>query len=99
MTRTRLLRLAAYSVFTLVWLPLAGRAQASDPSETGQGAGSYHRLGMAQADEGRYGEAVKNLERALAVRPDFALAYNDLGYVYYVSRKFEEAVKAYLEAI
>src|SRR5215210_7634673 len=101
MVRFYLLKLTVCAVSALFWLPLSVPAQSpGEPGpQTSDRAQEYYKLGMARADEGAYEEAVRNLRQAVAIRPDFALAYNDLGYAYYRAGDFEEAARAYQEAI
>ena len=97
MIQRRLLGRVAFSFTTIMWLSLS--VQAQFPDSTGNhaayGAEEYYRIGMACADQKEYDEAIKNLKRAISLRPDFALAYNDLGYIHYQAGQPEEAVKNY----
>ena len=69
-------------------------AQTPKPGGDGlrRSAEELHGAGMRYADAGRYEEAVKLIGEAVRVRPDYALAYNDLGYVHQAFGRYAEAV-------
>jgi Flp pilus assembly protein TadD len=48
---------------------------------------------------GRYAEAVQPLNQAISLRPDYAEAYNELGYAYRKLKRSQEAISAYRRAI
>jgi superkiller protein 3 len=43
--------------------------------------------------------AIKELEAAIRLDPDFAVARNNLGMVYYGLEKYDDAIKAFEEAL
>jgi tetratricopeptide (TPR) repeat protein len=52
----------------------------------------YHRNGMPR-------KAIQSFNRTIELRPDFAMAYNDLGGVYYTIGETEKSVAAYRKAL
>jgi protein O-GlcNAc transferase len=65
-----------------------------DPSD----ADSFHRLGVVAHQLGRH-DAIDWLRHAVALKPDFAEAYNDLGVIFGASGKLAEAVACFEHAI
>jgi tetratricopeptide (TPR) repeat protein/DNA-binding winged helix-turn-helix (wHTH) protein len=57
----------------------------------------YYSLGVEKAQEARNPEAIALLEKAIALDPDFAMAYARIGYTYAVSWARLEEGKPYLE--
>jgi len=57
----------------------------------------YYSLGVEKAQEVRNPEAIALLEKAIALDPDFAMAYARIGYTYAVSWGRLEEGKPYLE--
>jgi tetratricopeptide (TPR) repeat protein len=49
--------------------------------------------------EGKIDEAIHVLEELIKLEPDFALAYNDLGVLYYQTDQKEKTLKCYEEAV
>lgn len=64
----------------------------------GHPAAEYH-VGLALAHLHRYPEAKAHFERAIAIRPDFALAHNNLGTVLNGEGDVAGAIRHYREAI
>ncbi len=58
----------------------------------------YYNLGAVHVEQGRYAEAIEVLERSLAIRPT-ATAYSNLGNAYFYSRRFQEAARAFEQAV
>jgi tetratricopeptide (TPR) repeat protein len=56
---------------------------------------AYFQAGRLLSRLGKYDEAKKSLEAALAVRPDLAEAYLELGQIQANQRKWDEALKQY----
>ena len=48
-----------------------------------QSAAEMYQAAQSAANEGRHDEAIQNLETLLKSSPDFAMAHNDLGVLYY----------------
>ncbi len=57
----------------------------------------YYSLGVEKAQAVQNPEAIALLEKAIALDPDFAMAYARIGYTYVVSWGFLEKGKPYLE--
>jgi superkiller protein 3 len=69
-----------------------GEAVKRYPGRTGRWAGALHaRMQL--------GEAVKAFRKAIALRPDHAMAYNNLGNALLQQKQLGEAVKAFRKAI
>ncbi len=62
-------------------------------------AQSHYSLGCYYQRAGRHEEAIEELEKAIAVKPDFVEALNRLGISYDRLDYFERAEKAYLAAL
>jgi tetratricopeptide (TPR) repeat protein len=59
-------------------------------------ANPYDSLGEVQAFSGHYDEAIKNLNRALALKPDFFESYGHLGVAYEGMGDYPKAIENYL---
>jgi tetratricopeptide (TPR) repeat protein len=59
-------------------------------------ANPYDSLGEIQAFSGHYDEAIKNLNRALALKPDFFESYGHLGVAYEGMGDYPKAIENYL---
>jgi tetratricopeptide (TPR) repeat protein len=59
----------------------------------------YNKLGVTYARYGRYEEALKSLEKAVALDRAYFSAYNNLGNVYYLTGKYEQALTYYKKAL
>jgi serine/threonine-protein kinase len=58
----------------------------------------YYNLGATFNSEGRYPEAIAAIQRSIDIRPA-ATAYTNVGNAYFYRRQYEEAARAYEEAI
>ncbi|MCX7949739.1 MAG: tetratricopeptide repeat protein [Treponemataceae bacterium] len=58
-----------------------------------------HERGVFYAGRGRFDEALADYERALAINPDFAEAYNSRGLLYKELGRFDEALADYSKAV
>src|SRR5262249_59892171 len=56
-------------------------------------------LGAALQEQGKLGEAAAQCQRALALKPDFAAAHNNLGFALQRQGKLSEAVAQYQRAL
>jgi tetratricopeptide (TPR) repeat protein len=56
-------------------------------------------LGVCREQEGLADEAVKHFKKAVALKPDFKAAHNNLGGVYLLEGRYEDAIKAFREVI
>jgi TonB family protein len=64
-------------------------------------AAAQYNLGLAQLRAGEYQNSVGSTSKALELKPNwsYADAYNNLGLAYAGLKKWDEAIKVYLEAI
>jgi len=58
----------------------------------------YYNLGATYVEQARYNAAITVLERSIAIRPS-AYGYTNLGNAYFFLRRYEEADRAYEEAV
>ena len=52
-------------------------------------------MGNALKDQGKLEEAIEAYNKALAIKPDYAEAYNNMGNALKDQGKLEEAIEAY----
>lgn len=69
---------------------VAGKAVSLSPHKASQRAAEH---GLRLYREERYAEAEAEFTKALKLRPDFALAANNLGFIYYKQNKYAEAAR------
>jgi uncharacterized caspase-like protein/peptidoglycan/xylan/chitin deacetylase (PgdA/CDA1 family) len=74
----------------------AGREVSLSPRKAAQRAAEQ---GLRLYRETRYPEAEAEFTKALKLRPDFALAANNLGFVYFKQNKYREAARWFENAI
>lgn len=84
-----LLRLGAW--------PLQIAAAAGQPAP--ESAQEHYYQGVFYGKQGKYEEAIMELEKALALQPAYADAYNALGIVYHYQKEPQKAMQQYLAAI
>ncbi len=75
---------------------VTGKAVSLSPHKAAQRAAEQ---GLRLYRETRYAEAEAEFTNALKLRPDFALAANNLGFVYYKQNKYPEAARWFENAI
>lgn len=63
------------------------------------GAETFNKIGVAWHHLSAIGEAQKNYEKALSLRPDFPEALNNLGAVYFADKKYSQAIRLYRRAL
>ena len=56
-------------------------------------------MGVALKDQGKLEEAIEAYNKALAIKPDYAEAYNNMGIALKDQGKLEEAIEAYNKAL
>jgi tetratricopeptide (TPR) repeat protein len=74
-------------------------ATSADSRAEPQSADEEYRCGVRCQGENRLTEAFQHFQRALAVRPDYAPAHNNLGVIRQQWGQLDAAAAAYLEAI
>ena len=62
-------------------------------------AEAHHRKGRELLQSGQYRAAVEELGQAIAMKPNFALAWNARGYAYFLLRDFAHAIQDFNRAI
>jgi tetratricopeptide (TPR) repeat protein len=60
---------------------------------------AWHLLGVLLGARGQAADGIEHLQRAISLRPDFAVAYNNLGNAYRACRQSNEAISAYRKAL
>ncbi len=60
---------------------------------------ALHLLGVIALQSGKYDQAIDLINRAIAIKPDFAEAYNNLGTALRALRRLDEAMIAYQNAL
>ncbi len=79
--------------------PVDARDKAEQQIQRSKAAVLFNKLGIAQLQLLRLGDARKSFERSTRFYRAYADAYNNLGVVYYVRRNYGKAVKEYSQAI
>jgi tetratricopeptide (TPR) repeat protein len=69
------------------------------PTPTDAQAKSHFARGTVLAEEGRYEEAITEYEEAIRLKPNYALAYNDLGTVHYDMGELIDAKEMFDKAV
>lgn len=62
-------------------------------------AALYNKLGIAELQMDRLGDARKDFGRAIKMDKTYAEAFNNLGVAYYKGRKYDRAIREYTKAI
>jgi tetratricopeptide (TPR) repeat protein len=76
--------------------PMPEPGPAARPSATAE---ELYNQGLRWQRQGQYGKAIEAYQQAVRLKPDFAEAYNHLGYTYRMSGDFDRAIAAYREAL
>ena len=58
-------------------------------------ADAWHLLGVVLGAQGQTAQAIAHLKQAIALRPDFAAAHNNLGNAYRAGEQWDAATAAY----
>jgi len=69
------------------------------PTQSSVRAKSYLKRGKDFSDAHQYDRAVADYTTAIELKPDYAEAYNDRGFAYYLKGDFERAIADYTQAI
>lgn len=62
-------------------------------------AEALNNQAVKKVDEEKYAEAIELFRQAISLRPDYAIAYGNLGATFYRTGQFEEAITALKKAI
>lgn len=62
-------------------------------------AEKWYDDGVKYKNYHEYGKALECLNKAISLKPDFAMAYSERGYVYYELVRYEEAIADYTKSI
>jgi len=76
----------------------AATPQAGSPESTGSPE-FYLKRGESAASAHQYGRAIADYTTAIQLQPDYAEAYNDRGFAYYLKGDVERAIADYTRAI
>ena len=88
------------AIALLMTMVFGGRGEAQETSQTQPGlAQEYYREGLFYGKQGKYVEAIVALEKAIALHPANADAYNALGVVYHRQNQTAKAQEYYLLAV
>lgn len=82
-------------------LDLKGRQGTRRPQESGSpsAAQKYFDRGVESINDGKLDDAIKLLEEAVRIDPDFSKAYMEMGRAYHKKRMFAKARAAYQKAL
>jgi tetratricopeptide (TPR) repeat protein len=72
---------------------------AQDPQSPPESALEHYYQGVFYGKQGKYVEAITELEKAIELQPAYADAYNALGVVYHLQKEYQEAIEQYLLAV
>lgn len=88
-------RASAMSAVLLIAVPLAVHADPAAPAidPTAQAAVDLVHRGELELSKGQYDTAIQDLDRAIGLVPDFAVAFNDRGFAYESKGQFDRAIQ------
>src|SRR4028119_771194 len=72
---------------------------AKDRAQTANQAVSLNDRGVEAGENGKIEEAVKLFQAAISLRPDYGIAYGNLGLAFYKMKQFGEAIPALKKAL
>jgi tetratricopeptide (TPR) repeat protein len=75
------------------------RSQTVPPTESSGGAEFYLKRGEDFSGLQQYDRAIADYTKALELKPDYAEAYNDRAFAYYLKGDFDRAITDYTRAI
>lgn len=88
------------SLLIIVWLGgFGGYAYAQETRNVRALAREHYYQGVFYGKQGKYTEAVIELEKAIELYPAYADAYNALAVVYHRQKQYQKAIEQYLLAI
>ena len=85
--------------FNEAGLIFTGNISDDQQSSDGHDAMFFYELGLKADRAGKYQDAVAAFQRAILLKPDFAEAYNNLGFSYYSIGENRKALEAIRHAI
>jgi Tfp pilus assembly protein PilF len=98
-----------FALLLLSMIPLLGFAVGTGASSSGNSgsarsadnmtADDYYNKGLALSDAGKYSDALPEFQRAVALRTDFAEAYNMIGFTYRKLGKLNLSLRSYEKAL
>src|SRR5215470_12419137 len=91
-----LICLSAGLIIVITAFPLLAQ---ESPKAHIQEAVGLNDKGVAACDAGNFDDAITLFNEAIRLRPDYALAYSNLGAALYHKRRFEEAITTLKKAI
>jgi len=59
----------------------------------------YNMLGVALLEQRKFDKAIKNFNKAILIKNDYAEAYYNLGNLYRINEKLDNAISSYLKAV
>ena len=74
-------------------------AEEAKPDKGSQEAFSMYESGTKALESGRLKQGEKRYKEAIKLEANNPLYHNELGYVYYLQRKFDKAIEEYNKAI
>jgi hypothetical protein len=89
----------AFTVAVVVFGLIELQSQTIPPSTSSSGAEFYLRRGEDFSGIRQYDRAIDDYTTAIKLKPDYAEAYNDRAFAYYLKRDFERAIADYTRAI
>src|SRR5262245_26279051 len=69
------------------------------PTKSSSDAAAYLKRGEDSSGVRQYDSAIADYTKAIDLKPDYAEAYNDRGFAYYLKGDFERAISDYTRAI
>ncbi|MGH9522889.1 MAG: tetratricopeptide repeat protein [Terriglobales bacterium] len=75
------------------------RAAAKKEKDKAEAAVIWNKMGIAELQLSKFGDARKSFDKALKFDKKYPDARNNLGVVYYMSKKYSKAIKNYRQAI
>ncbi len=78
-----------------MWVKIWGKKYLKVLNENPNDVNAYLQLGIAYAEAGEAGEALKLFAKALKIDPKNAALINNLGNVHFLEGRYAEAAKTY----
>ncbi len=91
--------LVPISVFAIGTGPSSSDSMGSSGSRDTMTADDHYNNGLSLSDLGKHSEALNEFRKAVSLRPDFAEAYNMIGFTYRKLGKLSDSLKNYEKAL